>query len=66
MSVRDSTVLSIALLMGAVAVVMHVLSTEAPTAHLPEGALLLDMVRAQLIAFEAIGELGFASSMSLA
>jgi len=63
---RDSAVLSVALLMGTVALIVHMLGTKTPTTHLPEGALLFDVIGAQLIAFEAIRELGFASSTPLA
>jgi len=44
MSGWDSTVLSIALLMRAVAVVVCMLGAKAPTARLPEGAFLLNVV----------------------
>jgi len=63
---RDSAVLSVALFMGAVALIMRMLGTKTPTTRLPEGTLLFDMIRLRLIAFEAIGELGFASSTPLA
>jgi len=66
MSVRDSAVLSVALFVGAVTLVMCMLGAKTPTARLPEGTLFLDVVGARLIAFEAIGELGFASSTLLA
>ena len=62
----NSAKFSIALLMGNGAVGMCVLGTETPAAHLPEGTLLLDVIGARLIAFEAIGELGFASLTLLA
>jgi len=63
---RDSAVLSIALFMGVIAFVMHMLGAKTPTTCLPEGTLLFDVIWARLIAFEAIGELGLASSMPLA
>jgi len=66
MSVRDSAVLSVALLMGTVALVVRMLGTKTPTTCLPEGTLLFHMAGTQLIAFEAIRELGFASLMPLA
>jgi len=65
-SSRDSAKFGIALLVGNSAVVVHVLGAETPATHLPEGALLLNMIGVRLIAFEAIGELGLASSMPLA
>jgi len=66
MSGRDSAVLSIALLVGAIALVVYVLGAKTPMTRLPEGALLFDMIRTRLVAFEAIGELGFASLTPLA
>jgi len=66
MSTRDSAVLSVSLFMGAVALVMHMLGTKTPMTRLPEGTLLFDVIGPRLIAFEAIGELGFASSTPLA
>ena len=66
MSGRDSTILSIALLVGTIALVVCMLGTKTPTTRLPEGTLLSDMVRARLVAFEAVGEFGFASLMPLA
>ena len=66
MSVGDSAIFSIALLMRTVAVVMCVLGTETPATCLPEGTLLLNVVGMRLIAFEAIGEFGFASLTLLA
>jgi len=65
-SSRDTAELSVALLMGNVAVVVCVLGTKTPTACLPEGALLLNVIGTRLVAFEAIRELGFASSTPLA
>jgi len=62
----NSTVLSITLLVGTVTVVVRMLGAKTPTARLPERTLLLDVVGARLIALEAIGELGFASSTLLA
>jgi len=62
---RNSTILSIALFMGVVTVIMCMLGTETPMTCLPEGALLLNMVGARLVALETIGELGF-SPMPLA
>jgi len=44
MSVRDSTILSIALLVGMVAVVMHMLGAKIPVTHLPEGAFLFSVI----------------------
>jgi len=52
--------------MRTVAIVMCMLSAKTPATRLPEGALLLNVVGTQLIAFEAIGELGFASPAPLA
>jgi len=52
--------------MGNGAVTMCMLGTETPVARLPEGALLLNVIGAQLVAFEAIGEFGFASPTLLA
>jgi len=66
MSVRDSAVLSVALFMGAIALVMCMLGAKTPTARLPEGALFCNVIGVQLVEFEAIGELGFASSTPLA
>ena len=66
MSMGNSAILSITLFMGAVTIVMLVLGAKTPVARLPEGTLLLNMVGTRLVAFEAIGELGFASSTSLA
>jgi len=63
---RDSAELSVALLVGNGAVGMHVLGTKTPAARLPEGTLLLNVIRVRLVAFEAVGELGFASLMPLA
>ena len=62
----NGTILSVALLVGAVAVVVCMLGAKTPATCLPEGALLRDMVRTRLVALEAIGELGFASSTPLA
>jgi len=62
----NSAVLSVALLMRTVAFVMRMLGAKTPTARLPEGALLFDVIGARLIAFEAIRELGFASPTPLA
>jgi len=63
---RNSAVLSVALLVGAVALIMRMLGAKTPTTRLPEGTLLFDVIGARFIAFEAIGELGFASSTPLA
>jgi len=63
---RDSTELGVALLVGNGAVDMRVLGAQTPAACLPEGTLLLNVVGAQLIALEAIRELGFASPTPLA
>jgi len=65
-SSRNSAELGVTLLVGNVTIVMHMLGAKTPAACLPEGALLCDVIGARLIAFEAIGELGFASSMPLA
>jgi len=62
----DSAKLSIALLVRGVAVVMRMLGAEAPAARLPKRALLLDVIGTRLVAFEAVGKLGFASLTSLA
>jgi len=40
----NSTILSVALLMGTIAVVVRMLGAKAPTTCLPEGALLFNMV----------------------
>jgi len=40
---------------------MRVLGAKTPATCLPEGTLLLNVVRVRLIALEAIGELGFTS-----
>jgi len=66
MNMRDSAVLSVALFMGAIALVVHMLGAKTPMTRLPEGTLLFDVIGTQLITFEAIGELGFASSTPLA
>ena len=66
MSGRDSAILSVALLVGTIALVVCMLGAKTPTTHLPEGTLLFDVVRARLVAFEAVGEFGFASSTPLA
>ena len=63
---RNSAVLSIALFMGAVALIVCMLGAKTPTTRLPEGTLLFDVIGMRLIAFEAIGEFGFASSTPLA
>jgi len=63
---RDCAKLSVALLVGNGAVTVHMLGAKTPAAHLPERALLLDVIGARLVALEAIGELGFASSTPLA
>jgi len=63
---RNSAELGVALLVGNIAVVVCVLGAETPAACLPEGALLHNMIGTRLIALEAIGELGFASSTLLA
>jgi len=63
---RDSAVLSVALFVGAIAFVVRMLGAKTPTAYLPEGTLLFDVIGMRLIAFEAIGELGFASLTPLA
>jgi len=66
MSVGDSAILSIALFMRVVAIIMCMLGAEAPAACLPEGTFLLNVIWTRLVVFEAVGELGFASSMPLA
>jgi len=66
MSVGDSTILSVALFMRAVAIIMCVLGAEAPATRLPKRTFFFDVIGTQLVAFEAIGELGFASSTPLA
>ena len=63
---RDSAVLSVALLMRAVALIMRMLGAKTPMTCLPEGTLLFDVIGARFIAFEAIRELGFAFSTPLA
>ena len=65
-SVGDSAILSITLLIRTVAIIMCVLGAEAPATCLPEGAFLFDMVGTQLVALEAIRKLGFASLTPLA
>ena len=62
----NGTKLGVALLMGSGAIIMRMLGTKTPAACLPEGTLLLDVVGVRLVAFEAIGELGFASPTPLA
>jgi len=62
----NSTILSIALLVGTITIVVHMLGAKTPATCLLEGRFLLDVAGARLIAFEAIGELGFASLMPLA
>jgi len=44
MSIGNSAILSVALLVGMIAIVMHVLGAKTPTTYLPEGALLLNVV----------------------
>ena len=66
MSMGNSAIFNIALFMGAVAIIMRVLGAKTPAACLPEGTLLLNVIGTRLVAFEAIGELGFASSTLLA
>ena len=66
MSRGNSAVLSVALPVGAIALIMRMLGTKTPMARLPEGALLHIVIGAQLIALEAIREFGFASSTPLA
>ena len=66
MSVGDSAILSVALFMRTVTIIVCMLGTEAPVAHLPEGTFLLNMIGTQLVAFEAVGELGFVSLTPLA
>ena len=66
MGVGDSAILSITLFMRSVTVVVCMLGAKTPATHLPEGTLLLDMIGTRLVALEAVGELGFASSMLLA
>jgi len=63
---RNSAVLSVTLLVGAVAFIMRMLGAKTPMTRLPEGTLLFDVIGVRVIAFEAIGELGFASPTSLA
>jgi len=65
-SSRNGAEFHVALFVGNIAVVVRMLSTEAPLIRLPEGTLLLGMVWVRFIALEAIGELGFASSAPLA
>jgi len=65
-SSRDSAELSIALLVGNITIVVCMLGTKTPATRLPEGTLLFDVIGVQLVALEAIGELGFASSTLLA
>jgi len=45
-SVGDNAILSVALFMRAVAIVMCMLSAEAPSTRLPEGTFLLDVIGA--------------------
>jgi len=66
MSMGNSTILSIALLVGTITILVRMLGAKTPTTRLPEGTFLLNVVGAQVIAFEAIGEPGFASSTLLA
>jgi len=51
---------------GGRALVVTVLSTEAPTACLPKGAFFDSVTRSVIIAFETVGELDLSSSASLA
>ena len=62
----NSTILSVALFMGTIAIIVCVLSAKTPVARLPEGTLLLNVVGMRLVAFEAIREFGLASSTLLA
>jgi len=62
----NSAILSVALLVGAIAIIVRMLGTKTPTTCLPEGALLFNMVGTRLVTLEAIGEFGFASSTPLA
>jgi len=64
--VGNSTILSVALFMGTIAIIVCVLSAKTPVARLPEGTLLLNVVGMRLVAFEAIREFGLASSTLLA
>ena len=66
MSMGNSAVLSIALLMRVVIIVVCMLGAEAPVTCLPKGTFLLNVIGTQLVAFEAIGEFGFASLTLLA
>ena len=43
---RDSAVLSIALLVGAIALVVRMLGAKTPATRLPEGALVFNMIGA--------------------
>ena len=45
-SIGNSAILSVALLIGVVAIVVHMLGAEIPTTCLPEGTLLLNVVGA--------------------
>jgi len=62
----DGAELGVTLLVRDVAFIVYVLGAKIPMACLPEGALLYIVVGTRLIAFEAIGELWFASLMLLA
>jgi len=53
-------------IVGGGALVVSVLSTKAPTAHLPKGAVFDNMTRSVVIAFEAVGELDLSSPVPLA
>jgi len=65
-SVGNSAILSVTLLMRTVAIVMCMLGAEAPATCLPEGAFLLNMIGVQLVALETVGKLGFAPLTPLA
>jgi len=53
-------------IVGGGALVVSVLSTEAPTACLPKGAVFDNVTRSIVIAFEAVGELDLSSPAPLA
>jgi len=54
-----------ALPVGSGAVVVSVVNAEAPSAILPQGAIPFGVVRLRVVAFEAVGEGGALSFVSL-
>jgi len=62
----DEAVIGCTGVVGGGALVVSVLSTEAPTACLPKGAVFDNVTRSVIIAFEAVGELDLSSLVPLA